>query len=289
MGIPGPHPTSESAPYAIRTPCRPPAPGPWTPPLPWTHRARPPELGKPRGRGFPQRPPPASSSSSRSTRQDRCPSQAHRRVSRICHYLAIVDTWRCYGDSSAHAAESPGVAGGPWRRTVAREPAARRLFPALSRRNRRPCARCAALGPPPPVATPASEPVQEAPVRHPRRRAPATRSPHIDLYDIQQPVVKSRRCIRPAPHAGCQGFDSHAPAKRCTSSCAPQMDEDVRESTTVATPCEQCPVALSRWSCRAVEAVTESEECGRVSPEGAERGEAGVVPSTGGASRGTDR
>ena len=92
MGIPGPHPTSESAPYAIRTPCRPPAPGPWTPPLPWTHRARPPELGKPRGRGFPQRPPPASSSSSRSTRQDRCPSQAHRRVSRICHYLAIVDS-----------------------------------------------------------------------------------------------------------------------------------------------------------------------------------------------------
>ena len=90
-GQPGPHPTSESAPYATRTPCPPPAPGPWTPPLPWTHRARPQELGKPRGHGFPQRPPPSSSSSSRSTRKDRCPSRAHQRVSRICHYLAIVD------------------------------------------------------------------------------------------------------------------------------------------------------------------------------------------------------
>ena len=92
MGKPGPHPTSESAPYATRTQCRPPAPGPWTPALPWTQRARPPELGKPRGRGFPQRPQPSSSSSSRSTREDRCPSRAHRRVSRICHFLAIVDT-----------------------------------------------------------------------------------------------------------------------------------------------------------------------------------------------------
>ena len=31
---PGPHPTPESALYATRTPCRPPAPGPWTPPPP---------------------------------------------------------------------------------------------------------------------------------------------------------------------------------------------------------------------------------------------------------------
>ena len=92
--IPGPHPTSESAPYATRTQCRPPAPGPWTPALPWTQRARPPELGKPRGRGFPQRPQPSSSPSSRSTREDRCPSRAHRRVSRIRHFLAIVDRVR---------------------------------------------------------------------------------------------------------------------------------------------------------------------------------------------------
>ena len=45
---PGPHPTSESAPYATRTQCRPPA---------RAHRS----LEKPRGRGFPQRPQPSSS------------------------------------------------------------------------------------------------------------------------------------------------------------------------------------------------------------------------------------
>ena len=101
MGKPGPHPTSESAPYATRTQCRPPAPGPWTPTLPWTQRARPPELGKPRGRGFPQRPQPSSSSTSRSTREDRCPSRAHRRVSRICHFLAIVDNGRPARGSAA--------------------------------------------------------------------------------------------------------------------------------------------------------------------------------------------
>ena len=43
-------------------------------------------------RSLEQRPQPSSSSTSRSTREDRCPSRAHRRVSRICHFLAIVDT-----------------------------------------------------------------------------------------------------------------------------------------------------------------------------------------------------
>ena len=41
-GTTGPSPpTSESAPYAIRTHCRSPAPGLWTPPPPWTQRTRP--------------------------------------------------------------------------------------------------------------------------------------------------------------------------------------------------------------------------------------------------------
>ena len=53
---PGPHPAPESAPYATRTRCSSPAPQLWTPPLPWAQRARPPELAKPRRRGFAQRP-----------------------------------------------------------------------------------------------------------------------------------------------------------------------------------------------------------------------------------------
>ena len=87
-GAPGPHPTSESALYAIRTPCRPPAPGPWTPPLPKDAKNAPSgSLENREERGFPQRPQPrSSSSSSRSTRRDRCPGPAHRRASRICHH-----------------------------------------------------------------------------------------------------------------------------------------------------------------------------------------------------------
>ena len=38
---PGPHPTSESALYAIRTPCRPPTPRPWTPALPMDAKSAP--------------------------------------------------------------------------------------------------------------------------------------------------------------------------------------------------------------------------------------------------------
>ena len=53
---PGPHSAPESAPYATRTRYPSPAPRLWTPPLPWTQRARPPELAKPRRRGFAQRP-----------------------------------------------------------------------------------------------------------------------------------------------------------------------------------------------------------------------------------------
>ena len=53
---PDPHPAPESAPYATRTRCSSPAPRLWTPPLPWAQRARPPELAKPRRRGFAQRP-----------------------------------------------------------------------------------------------------------------------------------------------------------------------------------------------------------------------------------------
>ena len=52
----GPSLRAESAPYATRTRCPSPAPRLWTPPLPWTQRARPPELAKPRRRGFAQRP-----------------------------------------------------------------------------------------------------------------------------------------------------------------------------------------------------------------------------------------
>ena len=70
---PGPHPTSESALYAIRTPCRSPAPGPWTPSLPMDAKSAPTGSSENREeRGFPQRPQPSSSSSSRSTREDRC-------------------------------------------------------------------------------------------------------------------------------------------------------------------------------------------------------------------------
>ena len=59
-GTPGPHPAPESAAYATRTRCPSPAPRLWTLPLPWTPRARPPELAKPRRRGFAQPPQPSS-------------------------------------------------------------------------------------------------------------------------------------------------------------------------------------------------------------------------------------
>ena len=54
---PGPHPTSESAPYATRAPCRSPAPGPWTPPLPKDAKnALPGRCGKPQRTRFPTAP-----------------------------------------------------------------------------------------------------------------------------------------------------------------------------------------------------------------------------------------
>ena len=85
-GTTGPSPpTSESAPYAIRTHCRSPAPG----------------CGRRHGRkerghrslenreerGFPQ---PSFSSSSRSTREDRCRGGAHRRMSRIDQFSRLL-------------------------------------------------------------------------------------------------------------------------------------------------------------------------------------------------------
>ena len=70
-GTTGPSPpTSESAPYAIRTHCRSPAPGLWTPPLPMDAKSAPTgSLENREERGFPQRPQPSFSSSSRSTRE----------------------------------------------------------------------------------------------------------------------------------------------------------------------------------------------------------------------------
>ena len=90
---PGPHPTSESALYAIRTPCRSPSPGPWTPSLPMDAKSAPTgSLENREERGFPQRPPPSSSSSSRSTREHRGRGRAHRRMSRVDQFFATLDT-----------------------------------------------------------------------------------------------------------------------------------------------------------------------------------------------------
>ena len=60
-GTTGPSPpTSESAPYAIRTHCRSPAPGLWTPPLPMDAKSAPTgSLENREERGFPQRPQPS--------------------------------------------------------------------------------------------------------------------------------------------------------------------------------------------------------------------------------------
>ena len=74
---PGPHPTSESAPTLSERRAGRQRPGPWTPTVPMDAKsASTGTLENREERGFPQRPQPRSSSSSRSTRRDRCPGPA---------------------------------------------------------------------------------------------------------------------------------------------------------------------------------------------------------------------
>ena len=93
---PGPHPTSESAPTLPERRAGRQRRGRGRRRSPRAKNAPSGSLENREERGFPQRPQPRSSSSSRSTRRGRCPRPAHRRASRIRQVSMVVDIGQFY-------------------------------------------------------------------------------------------------------------------------------------------------------------------------------------------------